>query len=133
MVTDAEAHADEAHRLRELAEARNTAEQLAYQTEKQLAEHRDKLDASDAGDDRGADHGAPPGARDATISREINAKTEALEEAFAAARRGDLRPGAASRQPRPRPPATAAAPSDDEVVEDADYEVIDEDEAAKTS
>ncbi|MGH3993329.1 MAG: molecular chaperone DnaK, partial [Pseudonocardiaceae bacterium] len=44
MVKDAEAHADEAHRLRELADARNSAEQLAYQTENTLKEHRDKLD-----------------------------------------------------------------------------------------
>ena len=48
MVKDAEAHADEAHRLRELADARNTAESLAYQTENTLKEHRDKLDESEA-------------------------------------------------------------------------------------
>ena len=49
MVKDAELHAEEAHKLRELADARNMAEGLAYQTEKTLAEHRDKLDPSDAG------------------------------------------------------------------------------------
>ena len=48
MVTDAEAHADEAHKLRELADTRNTAEQLAYQTENTLKEHREKLDESEA-------------------------------------------------------------------------------------
>ena len=48
MVKDAEAHADEAHKLRELADAKNMAETLAYQTEKSLAEHRDKLDPADA-------------------------------------------------------------------------------------
>ena len=48
MIKDAEAHADEAHQLRELADARNQAESLAYQTEKSLKEHRDKLDESDA-------------------------------------------------------------------------------------
>ena len=48
MVTEAEAHADEAHKLRELADARNTAEQLAYQTENTLKEHRDKLEESEA-------------------------------------------------------------------------------------
>src|SRR6267378_709263 len=36
MVKDAEAHADEAHRLRELADAKNVAESLAYATEKSL-------------------------------------------------------------------------------------------------
>src|SRR5271170_3057165 len=44
MIKDAEAHADEARKLRELADARNQAEALAYQTEKSLAEHREKLD-----------------------------------------------------------------------------------------
>src|SRR5213596_1465907 len=34
MIREAEAHADEAHRLRELADTRNLAETLAYQTEK---------------------------------------------------------------------------------------------------
>ena len=48
MVKDAEAHAEEAHRLRELADAKNLAETLAYQTEKSLSEHRDKLEESDA-------------------------------------------------------------------------------------
>src|SRR5215510_2538506 len=48
MMSDAESHADEAHKLRELADARNNAEQLAYQTERTLNENRDKLDESDA-------------------------------------------------------------------------------------
>src|SRR5213075_897418 len=48
MVSEAESHRDEAHKLRELADARNTAEQLAYQTERTLNEHRDKLDESNA-------------------------------------------------------------------------------------
>ena len=46
MIKNAEAHAEEAHRLRELADAKNEAEGLAYQTEKSLKEHRDKLDSS---------------------------------------------------------------------------------------
>src|ERR671939_1842629 len=48
MIREAEAHADEAHKLRELADARNQAETLAYQTERSLKEHRDKLDPADA-------------------------------------------------------------------------------------
>src|SRR5881398_1013994 len=48
MISEAESHADEAHRLRELADARNQAESLAYATEKSLKEHRDKLDESEA-------------------------------------------------------------------------------------
>ncbi len=48
MIRNAESHADEAHRLREAADTKNLAETLAYQTERSLSEHRDKLDESDA-------------------------------------------------------------------------------------
>ena len=48
MIKEAETHADEAHKLRELADARNMAEQLAYQTERTLKEHREKLDEAEA-------------------------------------------------------------------------------------
>jgi molecular chaperone DnaK len=44
MVSDAESHADEDRRLRELAEARNTAENAAYQAERQLKDLGDAVD-----------------------------------------------------------------------------------------
>ena len=47
MIKEAEAHADEDRQRREVAEARNQAESVVYQTEKSLKEHGDKLDASD--------------------------------------------------------------------------------------
>ncbi|MEQ8716502.1 MAG: molecular chaperone DnaK [Acidimicrobiales bacterium] len=43
MVRDAEAHADEDHRRRELAEARNQADGLVYQTEKLIRDQGDGL------------------------------------------------------------------------------------------
>ena len=43
MVKDAEAHANDDAKRKEAAEARNQADQAAYQIEKQLAEHGDKL------------------------------------------------------------------------------------------
>jgi len=43
MVKDAEAHANEDAERREQAEARNQADHVAYQTEKMLSEHGDKL------------------------------------------------------------------------------------------
>ena len=46
MVRDAETHADEDKRKREEAESRNRLESLIYQTEKNLAEHGDKVDES---------------------------------------------------------------------------------------
>src|SRR6201997_1229492 len=46
MVSDAEAHAEDDRRQRELAEARNNAENAAYQAERQLTELGDAVDAS---------------------------------------------------------------------------------------
>ena len=79
MVTDAEAHAEEAHKLRELADARNLAEQLAYQTEKTLKEHRDKLDEADASTIDGRIMELR-GVLESSDVGEIRAKTEALNE-----------------------------------------------------
>ena len=46
MIKDAESHAEEDRRQRELAEARNLAENAAYQAEKQLGELGDQVDSS---------------------------------------------------------------------------------------
>jgi molecular chaperone DnaK len=47
MKRDAELHAAEDKKRRELAEARNNAEQRTYQLEKLMEEHKDKLSESD--------------------------------------------------------------------------------------
>ena len=49
MVREAEVHAAEDHRRRAEVEQRNQADTLAYQAEKTLADHRDKLEADDIG------------------------------------------------------------------------------------
>lgn len=46
MKADAETHADEDKKKRELIEAKNTAEQLVYAAEKSIKEHGDKVDVS---------------------------------------------------------------------------------------
>src|SRR6187455_3360046 len=46
MVSDAESHAEDDKRLRELAEARNTAEHTAYESEKRLKEMDEQLDTA---------------------------------------------------------------------------------------
>ncbi len=81
MVTDAETHAEEDRKQRELAEARNLAENAAYQSEKQLEELGDKVDASA----KEEIEGAIKDVRDSLASEsaeEINSKTEALTAAF---------------------------------------------------
>ncbi len=47
MRTDADAHAEDDKKKRELAEARNTADNLVYSTEKSIKDLGDKLDASE--------------------------------------------------------------------------------------
>jgi molecular chaperone DnaK len=46
MVRDAEAHAEEDRKKREIVEARNQADSMVYMTEKSLKEYGDKVDAS---------------------------------------------------------------------------------------
>ncbi len=50
MIRDAEAHAEEDRRKRELAEERNKLDGLVYSTEKSLKEFGDKIDAASRGD-----------------------------------------------------------------------------------
>src|SRR5829696_3807945 len=81
MIKDAEAHADEDRRQRELAEARNVAENAAYQAEKQLGELGDKVDASSKEEIEAAikDVRDSLGSEDAS---EIKRKSDALQTAF---------------------------------------------------
>ena len=81
MVKDAEAHAEDDRRQRDLVEARNTAENAAYQAERQVKEMEDTLDSS-AKEEIEA---AIKDLRDNLESDDVallNAKTEALQVAF---------------------------------------------------
>ncbi|HEX5309318.1 MAG TPA: molecular chaperone DnaK [Solirubrobacteraceae bacterium] len=81
MVSDAESHAEEDRRARELAEARNNAENAAYQAERQLGELGDQVDA----DSKGRIEVAIKEVRESLESEDaaaINAKAEALQTAF---------------------------------------------------
>jgi molecular chaperone DnaK len=81
MVSDAETHADEDRRQRELAEARNNGENAAYQAERQLNELGETVDSSS----KEEIEAAIKEVRDVLTSEdanEINSKTEALQAAF---------------------------------------------------
>ncbi len=81
MVRDAEAHADEDRRQRELVEARNGAESAAYQAERQLAEMGDSVDSAA----KSQIEAAIKDVRDSLESSDvatIQSKTAALQEAF---------------------------------------------------
>jgi molecular chaperone DnaK len=131
MVREAESHADEARRMRELADARNQAESLVYSTEKSLAEHRESLDESIVSEIESKLTEVKT-ALDGEDASAIRTKAEDLMQA-------SHKLAEAVYQRVQAEQATAAGPtggdgageSDEEVVEEADYEVIDE-EAKKS-
>ena len=131
MIRDAETHADEARRLREVADTKNHAEQLAYQTERSLKDHRASLDESDASTIEGRIMELKQALEGDDVG-EIRAKTEALQESahklaeavYASAQQQTTSTAAGGNG------GSASGAPDDEVVEEGDYEVIDE-EAAK--
>src|SRR5213594_2808412 len=129
MIRDAEAHADEAHRLRELADAKNAGEQLAYQTERSLKDHRDALDESDASTIEGRIMELKQALEGDDVG-EIRAKTDALQEA--SHKLAEKVYASAQQQTASATPngGEGAPSSDDEVVEEGDYEVIDEEQEA---
>jgi molecular chaperone DnaK len=126
MIKDAEAHAAEAHRLRELADARNMGESLAYQTEKTLAEHRDKLDESDASTIEGRIMELK-GSLESSDVNEIKAKTEALQEASTKLAEAVYAQAAQQAQSQSQTGGDGGSTDDEEVIEDA--EVVDEETA----
>jgi molecular chaperone DnaK len=125
MIKDAESHAEDDRRQRELAEARNVAENAAYQAERQLGELGDSIDASAKGEIESAIADVK-GVLDSDDADEIKAKTEALQAAFhkvseqiyqaAAAEQAAAGDGAAGN-------GTADAAAEEEVV---DAEVVDD-------
>jgi molecular chaperone DnaK len=122
MIKDAEAHAGEAHRLRELADAKNNAEALAYATEKSLKEHRESLDEGEASTIEGRVMELKT-ALDSDDLAEIRSKTEALQEASHKLAEA-VYAQATAAQAAASGGGNGAEPSDDEVIEDA--EVVDE-------
>ena len=81
MIKDAEEHADEDRRQRELAEARNVGENAAYQAEKQLEELGDKVDESSKSEIEAAIKDLRE-SLDSDDAEQIKAKTDSLQEAF---------------------------------------------------
>jgi len=130
MVKDAEAHADEDKKKRELVEARNQAEALVHSTERTLKESGDKV----APADREAAEAAIRDLKSATAGEDvgqIRAKTEALGqvsmrlgEAMYKAQQGGPTPGGDGGQAGPAGGASAGGGSDK--VVDADFEEVDE-------
>jgi len=127
MVHEAEAHADEAHKLHELAEAKNAAEQLLYASERTLKEHRDKLSSDEVSNIESRLEELRKAIEGSDVN-EVRSKTEALQEASHKLAEAVYAQAAAQAQTSAGSSEDGQAGSDEEVVEEADYEVIDDDE-----
>jgi molecular chaperone DnaK len=124
MMKEADAHREEASRLRELVDARNNAESLAYQIEKSLNENRDKLDAGVASTVEGRIMELR-GVLESSDVAEIKSKTDALQQAWTEAAQA-LYAQASAQPTGGNGTDSSSSVSDDEVVEDAEYEVVDD-------
>ncbi len=126
MMKEAEEHAGEAHAMRELADAKNMAENLVYQTEKALKENREALDESVAATIEGRIMELNEALKGSDLA-EVNAKTEALVEAsHSLAETLYAKAGADGGAADGARQTGDGAASDEEVVEDADYEVVED-------
>ncbi|WP_029012451.1 molecular chaperone DnaK [Niveispirillum irakense] len=129
MVKDAEAHAADDKKRKELVEARNHADGLIHSTERTLSENGDKVDAADktAVEAAIADLKGVMGSEDAA---EIKAKTDALAQA--SMKLGEALYKAGQEGPAAGAAGAGAAASDEEAtggekVVDADFEEVDDD------
>ena len=131
MVKDAETHAEEDKQKREEVEARNRADSLVYETEKNLSELGDKIDEASK-EKVNAAVAQVKQALEANNHAEVQSATDELTQVWHEVSQliyqqaADA--GAASAEPPSGDPGAASADSD---VVDAEYEVVDEDEKKK--
>jgi molecular chaperone DnaK len=123
MVSDAESHAEEDKKQRELAEARNMAESLAYQSEKQVEELGDKIEAENKEEIEGAIKELREALGSDSIE-EINSKAEALTAAMTKVSEQIYAAAQEQAQAASGDGGSEGASSDEEEVVDA--EVVDE-------
>jgi molecular chaperone DnaK len=123
MVADAESHADEDRKQRQLAEARNLAENAAYQSEKALADADGKVDDATKGEVEAAVKDVRESLTSESVE-EINAKTEALNTAMTKA--SEQIYAAAESEASATGGGGGETPDEDDEVVDA--EVVDEGE-----
>ncbi len=129
MVKDAEAHADEDKKRKELVEARNQGEALVHSTEKSLKDYGDKVSA----EDKGAIEQAIESLKSALTAEDledIKAKTQALAEV--SMKLGEAMYKAAQAEENAEAGDGDAAKADDDVV-DADFEEVRDEDDKKSA
>jgi len=126
MVSDAESHADDDRKARELAEARNNGENAVYQAERQLAELGDQVDEASKSEIEAAIK-AVREVLEGDDPAEITSRTDALNQAFHKVSEQVYQNAQAAQQAAggdgAGPDGAAKAADDEEIV---DAEVVDE-------
>jgi len=125
MKQDAEAHADEDKKLRELIDAKNQADSLAYQTEKTLKDFEGKGDAAEVESIKKAIEDLKTAAVSEKLE-EINEKIEALNKVVHPFVEKMYKEKAAQEQNAGAQPG-AEEPKKDEDVVDAEFTEVDKD------
>ncbi len=124
MVKDAESHAEDDRKARELAEARNAGENAAYQAERQLTDLGDKVDDASKAEIEEAIKSVREALEGDDVEA-INSRTEALQQAFHRVSEKIYQQAQADQAASGdgAGPEDSAKAADDEIV---DAEVVDE-------
>ena len=145
MVKDAEVHADEDKSAREAAEARNEADSLIYATEKSLSDYGDKVGADDRekitaaiaelkqaveGNDNAAIREKTEALKQAShkLAEEVYKDAQQKASAEAGGPAGDAQDAGAGNDSQSDADQGANGKGAGGSVQDADYEVVDDDE-----
>ena len=129
MVNDAKAHAADDKKHREEVDLKNQADQLVYQTEKNLKEYGDKLDGETKGKIEAAVGRVKEAVKGANVD-ELRSSVDALNQVWQAAASqmyAQTQQEAGGPEAGPQPGDAEAGKAKDKKVEDADFEVVDED------
>jgi molecular chaperone DnaK len=128
LVRDAQSHTEEDKKRRKLAEAKNQADNLVYQTEKNISEYGDKVSAEEKTKIQDA-VAAVKKALEGTDAEAIESATQSLMTASHKLAEEMYKKAAAS--PGPQPGASASGSTGetktDEKVVDAEFEEVDKD------
>lgn len=122
LVKEAEMHAEEDKKKKELVEARNMADSMVYQTEKSMGEMGDKIDAETKTNIEAAISDLKTAMEGEDLA-DIQAKTEALTQASHKLAEAMYQQQAAAGAEGAADGGAEAAPADDDVV-DADFEEV---------
>jgi len=122
MMRDAESHAEEDKRQRRLADARNQSEARVHEAERQLKENGDKVDEEVRRDLEGAIQAAKD-SQSGEDADAIETRTQSLMDVLHRLSEQVYQRAAAAQ---PSGNGAAAGQGAEEAVEDAEYEVIDE-------